>query len=83
MEALHIVPDLEVSGFQDGVYGVVEHKGPLTIGGMGNGTENGKPVVMIGLANPEEGEVLIAQTTLALFLNAADVLKAKYGDPRK
>ena len=80
MEALHIIPDLERQGFRDGEYEVVEHKGSVTIGGMGHGTEADKPVVMIGL---DMGEgVLVAQTTLALFLSAADALKARYGDPR-
>ena len=27
-------------------------------------------------------EVVIAETTLALFLTAADAFKARYGDPR-
>jgi hypothetical protein len=36
---------------------------------------------MIGLDMGQD-EVLVAQTTLALFLTAADVLKARYGDPR-
>lgn len=80
-EVLHVIPDLERQGFRDGEYPVVEHKGPLTIGGMSNGTEAGKPVVIIGVDLGER--VLVAQTTLALFLTAADALRARYGDPRK
>lgn len=82
MEALTIIPDLEQQGFRDSPYGVAEHTGPMIIGGMAEGTENGKPVVMIGLDMGEEEGVLVAQTTLALFLTAADALKARYGDPR-
>jgi hypothetical protein len=29
-----------------------------------------------------EREVVLAETSLALFLTAADALKARYGDPR-
>lgn len=81
MTILRIIPDLEVQGFKDGEYKVVEHVGEVSIGGMSRGTELGRPVVMIGLDLGDDG-VLVAQTTLSLFLSAADALKAKYGDPR-
>lgn len=81
MESLNIIPDLEVKGFRDGEYKVIEHKGEVSIGGMAQGTAQGKPVVMIGLDMEEDG-VVVVQTTLALFLSAADALKARYGDPR-
>lgn len=80
MESLRIIPDLEAQGFKDGEYVVEEHKGEVVIGGMDKGTVQGKPVVMIGIER--EGKVIVMQTTLALFLTAADSLKAKYGDPR-
>lgn len=80
MEHLQVIPDLEIQGFRDGNYVVIEHAGPISIGGMESGTESGKPVVLIGLDIGDE--VLVAQTTLALFLTAADALKARYGDPR-
>jgi hypothetical protein len=81
MESLSIIPDLEKKGFRDGAYKVMEHEGQVTIGAMTQGTEKGKPVVMIGFDLGDDG-VLVAQTTLTLFLTAADVLKARYGDPR-
>lgn len=81
MEALHLIPDLEVTGFKDAPYSVVRHDGGLIIGGMQNATEDGNPVVMIGF-DEGRGGVRVAQTTLKLFLSAADALKAKYGDPR-
>lgn len=81
MESLRIIPDLEKVGFEDDDYVVTEYTNPLVIGGMPKGTENGLPVVMIGL-KMEEG-YLVAQTTLALFLSAADAIKARYGDPRE
>jgi translation elongation factor EF-G len=80
MEALRVVPDLEVAGFEDGPYDVREHVGDVVIGGMSNGTAAGKPVVMIGL-RLEDGSYLVTQTTLVLFLAAADALRAKYEEP--
>jgi hypothetical protein len=83
MESLKIVLNLETEGFRDGIYGVTEIVGPFVIGGMEAGTCAGKPVVMIGIDDPDHDDNLfVAQTTLALFLTAADALKAKYGDPR-
>ena len=84
MESLTIIPGLERQGFRDKPYTVVEYTGPVTIGGMAKGTESGKPVVMIGIfgIDADDNDVLVIQTTLALFLNAADALKARHGDPR-
>ena len=81
MESIRIIPDLTATGFQDDEYEVTEYSGPLIIGGMPEGTEAGKPIVMLGL-EIDEGGWLVKQTTLSLFLSAADALKAKYGDPR-
>jgi len=81
LEALILIPDLERSGFRDGSYRIVENKKSLTIGAMANGTEQGNPIVMVGM-ELEDKSILVAQTTLALFLGAAEALKAKYGDPR-
>jgi hypothetical protein len=82
MEALRIIPDLERHGIRDEPYNVVEYdNGPIIIGGMSKGTENGKPVVMIAI-DTDDGDVMVIQTTLALFLSAADALKAYHGDPR-
>jgi len=80
MESLNVILDLEKAGFDAGTYDVVEHKGQVSVGGMPNGTTSGKPVVMIGLTMPDH--ILVVETTLALFLTAADALKTKYGDPR-
>lgn len=83
MEKLSIIPDLDTQGFRDEAYGVTEYEGELIIGGLAQGTGRGKPMVQIGLEDPETGGFLVAQTTLALFLTAADVLKTTYGDPRQ
>lgn len=81
METLRIVLNLEQHGFADGQpHKVKVHEGGVVIGGMSNGTQEGKPTVMIGLE--QGGNFLVAETTLRLFLTVADALKAKYGDPR-
>jgi hypothetical protein len=82
MTTLRILPDLTQQGFRDEDYPVTKYTGPVAIGGMPEGTENGHPTVMIGLDNEEDGGIIVVETTLALFLSAADALKAKYGDPR-
>lgn len=82
MEGLIIIPDLEVHGFKDGLYSIREYDGYFAIGGMNKGTEAGNPVVMIAMEDRLDGVLQVAQTTLVLFLTAADALKAKYGDPR-
>lgn len=80
MEGLRVILDLEKTGFVAGTYDIVEHSGEMVVGGMQNGTASGKPVVMVALVKDEH--ILVKETTLALFLTAADALKAKYGDPR-
>lgn len=80
MESLRVIPDLEKQGLREDTYQVVKYMEKLTIGGLKEGTVAGKPIVMICLDMGEH--FLIAETTLALFLSAADALKAKYGDPR-
>lgn len=47
-----------------------------------DGMVSGKPSVGLYFDLPG-GKGLFAQTSLALFLTAADMLRAKYGDPRR
>lgn len=54
----------------------------IAIVALPHGMRSGKPSVAIRVDLPN-GEVVVAETSLALFLTAADGLKAKYGDPRK
>lgn len=49
--------------------------------GLSRGMESGKPSVAMRLDLPD-GRTVIFQTSLQLFLTAADVLKAYHGDPR-
>lgn len=51
------------------------------ITGLPDGTESGKPTICIRV-DMVDGTTVLAQTTLALFLTAADAFKARYGDPR-
>lgn len=50
-----------------------------TIGILTNGTENGKPVVVVRIDGPD-GKIITAQTTLALFQAAIRAFTAVYGD---
>jgi hypothetical protein len=43
--------------------------------------ESGKPSVALGFELPD-GRWVLAETSLALFLTAAEALRARYGDPR-
>lgn len=53
----------------------------LRIGALADGTEGGKPSIVIAAVTPD-GKPVVIQTTLALFLSAGDAFKARWGDPR-
>lgn len=59
---------------------------PLRIAALPDGARRADgvivPTVAIGLFLPNEGGCVVGQTTLKMFLNAADALKARFGDPR-
>jgi hypothetical protein len=46
------------------------------------GMASGNPSVAV-LVQTRDGRAFFAETSLRLFLTAADVFKAKYGDPRE
>lgn len=52
----------------------------LTFAACPEGTKAKKPTVMLMM--DVMGTPIYGETTLALFLTAADAFKAKYGDPR-
>jgi hypothetical protein len=54
----------------------------LEIAGLEAGMTSGKPSVALRTDLPD-GRIVIAETSLALFLTAADLLKGRYGDPRQ
>jgi hypothetical protein len=81
MEALDVILDgdnawTELRG--PGMYTAAEW---TAVAGLADGTSGGKPAVVVRITMPD-GSAVLAQTTLRLFLMAADALKARYGDPR-
>jgi hypothetical protein len=57
-------------------------KGSIAIAGLKGGMGSGAASVGIRV-DINETEAVVAETSLALFLSAADALKIKYGDPRR
>lgn len=55
---------------------------PLQITVLEGGMTSGKPSVSLRVDLPD-GRIVIAETSLALLLAAADAFKARYGDPRE
>lgn len=55
---------------------------PIRVVALEGGMESGKPSVCIGMFLPHDGGCVVGETSLALFLTAADALKARFGDPR-
>jgi len=60
---------------------VIHTKDPIGVTVLKGGMESGKPSVAFRIDLPD-GTVILAETSLALFLTAADAFKARYGDPR-
>lgn len=54
----------------------------LTVTGLAGGMQSGKPSVALVIPL-EDGSFVFAETSLALFLSAADALRGRYGDPRR
>jgi hypothetical protein len=77
-----IALNLDLDG--DGVWGdlkeIIEADN-LSIAALQGGMVSGAPSVAIRI-DVEPGVAIVAQTSLVLFLTAADALKARYGDPR-
>ncbi len=55
---------------------------PIQVSALADGMASGAPSVAIRIDLPN-GEVVLAETSLALFLMAADALRVRYGDPRR
>ncbi len=60
---------------------VVDNEQPIHVAALTEGMVSGKPSVGLGIVLPD-GHWVFAETSLRLFLTAADALKARYGDPR-
>ena len=52
---------------------------PLRVGALAGGMASGRTSVAFGFELPD-GRVVLAETSLRLFLAAADALRARYGD---
>jgi len=61
---------------------IIHHTDEIQVAVLGRGMASGKPSVSIRIDIDSKTSV-IAETSLALLLTAADAFKAKYGDPRK
>lgn len=61
---------------------VVHQVQDMSITGLQGGMVSGAPSVAL-IIPLDDGSFVFAQTTLKLFLTAADVLKARHGDPRE
>jgi hypothetical protein len=53
----------------------------ISVAALDKGMQSGKPSVAFRV-DTEDGEVTFVETSLALFLTAAEAFKARYGDPR-
>lgn len=78
---LRIIPD------GDGAWANLVDRGfrlarRIEVAGLTAETSGDRPSVTI-LFELEDGTYAIGQTTLRLFLTAADALKARHGDPRE
>jgi hypothetical protein len=54
----------------------------IGVGALDAGMTSGLPSVALFIPLPD-GRVVFAETSLRLFLTAADLLLARFGDPRK
>ena len=80
MPMLRIIPDLDGATPEYAGKEAVEVQ-DFIVGGLPSGMASGKPSVAFLIDLPD-GRYVFAQTSLQLFLAAADALKARYGDPR-
>ena len=53
----------------------------IAVTGLDAGMVSGKPSVTLRLDLPD-GSIVIAETSMALWLTATDMLRSRYGDPR-
>jgi hypothetical protein len=50
----------------------------MSVAALSNGMVSGRPSIMLRLDLPD-GKVVLAETTMRLFLSAADVFRTRYG----
>lgn len=66
---------------RDRIIHVGEGAPPIGVAVLEGGMASGAPSVALRVDLPD-GKVVVAETSLKLFLAAADALKARFGDPR-
>ncbi len=74
--------DLQLDG--DNCWPELKEKGYIEaslsgIAGLPHGTVEGRPSVTVRIELPD-GQTVLAETTLRLFLRAAEALRARYGN---
>jgi len=80
MTGLRIV--LEADGQFPEMAGKTVHRlDGFAVTSLAGGTTSGAPSIAI-IAELPDGSFVFAETTLKLFLTAADMFKARHGDPR-
>jgi hypothetical protein len=88
---LTIVTDVEHDGFRSmrGLLGADDPRlirlgedAQIEIGALQGGMASGAPSVALCIQLPD-GRVVLAETSMALLLTAADTLAELYGDPRR
>lgn len=87
---LTVIPDVESTGFKSMV-GLASQDDPrlirladeanIEVGALAGGMASGRASVAFCFTLPD-GRVVVAETSLALFLLAADALRARYGEQR-
>lgn len=80
MPAMRIVLDGD-NAFPEMVGKVIHEVQNFAVSALPAGMESGKPSVAM-IAELPDGSYVFAETSLVLFLTAADALRARYGDPR-
>jgi hypothetical protein len=88
------MPSLQIMLDSDGIWGdltalyrdgrlllAMGDAAALQVAALPGGMMSGAPSVTLRIDLPD-GRVVLTETSLALFLTAADMLKARHGDPR-
>lgn len=58
---------------------LIHYSGAISVAGLAGGMQSGKPSITFRFDLPD-GRVLLAETSMALFLTAARAFRARYGD---
>ena len=81
MHAIHLVLEGEGAFADLADRGIIELDGDFTIACLADGMESGRPSVAIRIDLPD-GRVVIQETSMRLFLAAADGMRGRFGDSK-